>query len=59
MEYIPGLSDEIAEEYQEYVAMFEADPFSEEKSTKGESVMEHNSQERRKTWHALIESINY
>ena len=58
VEYIPGLSDEIAEEYQEYVAMFEADPFSEETSTKGKSVMEHISQERRKTWHALIESTD-
>ena len=53
VEYIPGLSDEITKEYQEYVTMFEADPFSKETSTKGKKVMEHISNERQKTWHSL------
>ena len=35
-----GLSIEITKEYQEYVTIFEADPFSKETSTKEEKVME-------------------
>jgi hypothetical protein len=58
VEYIPGLSKECAEEYQEYVTMFEADPFSEDTTAKGEKVMEYISHERSKTWHALIESTD-
>jgi hypothetical protein len=58
VKYIPGLSNETAKEYDEYVSIFEMGPFSEETSAKGESVMDHISQERRKTWHTLIESID-
>ena len=38
--------------------MFDEDPFSAETTEVGEKVMESISQERRKTWHALIESID-
>ena len=44
MEYLPDLSDETAEKYQEYVNMFKANPFAEETSAKGVRVMEHNLQ---------------
>ena len=40
VEYISGLSKECAEEYQGYVTMFEAEPFSEETMAKGEKVKE-------------------
>ena len=42
VEYVPDLSNETAEEYQQYVNMFEADPFAEETSAKGVRGMEHN-----------------
>ena len=58
VEYIPGLSKESAMLYEEYVTMFETDPFSDETTILGESVMEAISQERRKTWSALIESTD-
>ncbi len=58
MEYISDLSKECAEEYQEYVTMFETDPFAEETKAKGEKFMESISHERSKTWDALIESAD-
>ena len=56
--YIPGLSKDSAELYEEYVTMFETDPFSDETTAKGVKVMDSISQERRKTWNALIESTD-
>ena len=38
--------------------MFDEDPFSDETTEVGEQVMESISQERRKTWLALIESTD-
>ena len=58
VQYIPGLSDETAKEYDEYVSLFDVDPFSNETSAKGESVMAHIAEERRKVWHTLIESTD-
>ena len=58
VEYIPGLSKESSELYEEYVTMFEEDPFSDETTEAGEKVMESISQERRKTWNVLIESTD-
>ena len=55
VEYIPGLTRDSSELYDEYVTMFEEDPFSEETAEVGKKVMESISQERRKTWHTLIE----
>ncbi|KAJ4939512.1 hypothetical protein JOQ06_028960 [Pogonophryne albipinna] len=58
VEYIPGLSKDCAGLYDNYVSMFEADPFSDETTTQGEKVMESIAQERSKTWNALIESTD-
>ena len=58
VEYVPGLSKESSELYEEYVTMFEEDPFSDETTEAGEKVMESISQEYRKTWNALIESTD-
>ena len=57
MEYIPGLSKESSELYEDYVTMFEEDPFSERATEIGEKVMQSISQERRKTWQSLVELI--
>ena len=56
--YIPGLSKESAELYDEYVTMFETDPFSDDTTAIGVKVMDSISQERRKSWNALIESTD-
>ncbi|KAJ4933183.1 hypothetical protein JOQ06_030018 [Pogonophryne albipinna] len=58
VEYIPGLSKDCAGLYDNYVSMFEADPFSDETTTQGEKVMESIAQERSKTLNALIESTD-
>lgn len=58
VEYIPGLSKDCAGLYDNYVSMFEADPFSDETTAQGEKVMESIAQERSKTWNALIESTD-
>lgn len=58
VEYIPGLSMECAGLYDDYISMFEVDPFSEDTTAQGEKVMESIAQERRKTWNALIESTD-
>ena len=58
VEYIPGLSKESSELYKEYVTMFDENPFSDETKEVGEKVMVSISQERRKTWHDLIESTD-
>ena len=56
--YIPGLSKESSELYEEYVNMFEEGPFSAETTETGKKVMESISQERRMSWHALVESTD-
>ena len=58
VEYVPGLSKESSDLYEEYVTMFEEDLFSDETTEAGQKVMESISQERRKTWNALIESTD-
>ncbi|KAJ4925239.1 hypothetical protein JOQ06_017974 [Pogonophryne albipinna] len=58
VEYILGLSKDCAGLYDNYVSMFEADPFSDETTTQGEKVMESIAQERSKTWNALIKSTD-
>ena len=59
VEYIPGLTKDSSELYEEYVTMFEEDPFfSEEADKVGKKVMESISRERRKTWHTLIETTD-
>ena len=58
VEYIPGLSKETATIYEEYVTMFESDPFAEETISTGEKMMESISQERQKTWNSLLESTD-
>ena len=58
VQYIPGLSKESSDLYEEYVTMFNEDPFAETTTQAGKQVMESISQERRKTWQALIESTD-
>ena len=58
VEYIPGLTKESSDLYEEYVTMFKEDPFSDTTMEIGKKVMDSISQERRKTWHALLESTD-
>ena len=54
-QYIPGLSKENSELYEEYITMFNDDPFADSTTQVGEEVMESISQERHKSWQTLIE----
>ena len=58
MEYISGLTKDSSELYEEYVTMFEKDPFSDATTEVGKKVMESISVERHKTWHALLDSAD-
>ena len=49
-QYIPGFLKESSELYEEYVTMFNDDPYSDSTTQVGEKVMESISQERRKSW---------
>ena len=49
---------ETATIHEEYVIMFESDPFAEETISTGEKVMESISQKRQKTWNSLLESTD-
>ena len=49
VEYISGLTKESSELYEEYVTMFEEDPFSDATTEVDKKVMESISVERRRT----------
>ena len=49
-QYIPGIFKESSELYEEYVTMFNDDPYSDSTNQVGEKVMESISQEPRKSW---------
>ena len=59
VEYVPGLSDETTEEYQEYLNMFEAGPFyCRNICHRCKSYENISPSERWNTWYSLLES-NY
>ena len=58
VEYIPGLTKESTKLYKEYVSSYNEDPFSDTTIQTGKQVMESISEERRKTWHTLLESTD-
>ena len=58
MNYIPGLTCDNAELYNDYITMFQSDPFSEEPITTGEQLMISISQERQNTWNTLVETTD-
>jgi hypothetical protein len=56
--YIPGLCKESSKLYDDYVAKYEQDPFSEETTELGERVMDCIYHERQKTWQTMIEATD-
>ena len=58
VECLSRLTKESSELYEEYVTMSEEDPFSDATTEVGKKVMESISVERRKTWHALLDSAD-
>ena len=58
MEYIPELTKQTSDLYEEYVSVFNEDPFSDTTIRTGKQVMESIAKKRRNTCHALQESTD-
>ena len=56
--YIPGLTPEAADLYDEYKTMFESAPFDEATTAAGERLMETIGEHQRQSWQNLIESTD-
>jgi len=56
--YIPCLSEDSKDLYEEYVKAYEVDPFAEETIAMGESVLASVSEERRERWKELITNVD-
>ena len=56
--YIPGLSEQNKQIYQEYMQAYEEDSFSKNTMELGENLMSSLSQERSKRWHDTITNID-
>ena len=56
--YIPGLSDQNKQIYQEYVQAYKEDPFSENTIELGKEVISSLWQERRERWKETIENVD-
>ena len=56
--YIPGLSDQNKEIYQEYTQAYKDDPFSENTMELGEDLISSLCQERSERWHETITNID-
>ena len=56
--YIPGISPDSASLYETYTKLYEEDPFSEDTMNAGETLMAAISEDRRKSWQDLIESVD-
>ena len=53
---VPGLTTDLTEQYNEYIQLFEQDPFS--TITTGDELAQALTVEQRKTWHTLIENTD-
>ena len=56
--YVPGLTTDLAEQYSEYIQLYEQDPFSADTITAGDELAQALTVEQRKTWQALIENTD-
>ncbi len=56
--YIPGLTGQTIEIYEEYTSLYTEDPFNEETITTGELVLSMLSQVRQDLWHTLIDNTD-
>ena len=56
--YVPGLTTDLAEQYNEYIQLYEQDPFSADTITAGDELAQARTVEQRKMWQALIENTD-
>ena len=56
--YVPGLTTDLAEQYNEYIQLYEQDHFSADTITTGDELAQALTVEQRKTWQALIENTD-
>ena len=56
--YIPGISADSKALYDEYLKLYEEDPFSDDTMNAGEMLMAAIAEERRKSWQELIEDVD-
>ena len=56
--YVPELTTDLAEQYNEYIQLYEQDPFSADTITAGDELAQALTVEQRKMWQALIENTD-
>ena len=56
--YIPGISADSTTLYDEYLRLYDEDPFSDDTLNAGEMLMAAIAEERRKSWQELIEGVD-
>ena len=56
--YVPGLTTDLAEQYNEYIQLYEQDPFAAATTTAGDELAQALTVEQRKTWQTLIENTD-
>ena len=56
--YVPGLTTDLAEQYNEYIQLYEQDPFSADTITAGDELAQALTVEQRKMWQTLIENTD-
>ena len=56
--YVPGLTTDLAEQYNEYIQLYEQDPFATATITAGDELAQALTVEQRKTWQTLIENTD-
>ena len=56
--YVPGLTTDLAEQYNEYTQLYEQDTFAAATITAGDKLSQALTVEQRKTWQTLIENTD-
>ena len=56
--YVPGLTTDLAEQYNEYAQLYEQDPFAAATIAAGYELAQALTVEQRKTWQTLIENTD-
>ena len=56
--YVPGLTTYLADQYNEYIQLYEQDPFAAATITAGDEIALSLTVEERKMWQALIENTD-
>ena len=56
--YVPGLTTDLAEQYNEYIQLYEQDPIAAATITAGDELAQALTVEQRTTWQTLIENTD-